>query len=140
LKPSNLAAILMIAGSLLIWVEILAKPLGVPEGLGVAALFIGVGCFFASNVILKRAGQQQAQAAVPQPNLARMRKIQFWALTGALVFGSLMTLPLLPYTVENFHPWIYWFVVPAQVIMVVAVVFLLRRKLFPKGEEPPLNR
>ena len=70
----------------------------------------------------KRMGQP-----APVAPLAARKKL-FWITAFSLIAGSFGMLPLLPYTVDNFQPWIYYWVIPAQIVFLVLFLPFLWKK------------
>jgi hypothetical protein len=54
-------------------------------------------------------------------------------IAAALIFSSIGFLPLMPYTMENFQPWLYYAVVPFQLIMITFILAVLWRKIVGPG-------
>ncbi len=75
------------------------------------------------------------EKAGKQPTIAPLatRKKLFWIVAISLIAGSVGVLPLLPYTVDNFQPWIYAFVIPFQILVLAIFLPLFWRKLIRAG-------
>ncbi len=114
------------------WVNILAKPLRIPEAWGWLPMLAAVGCFILLFRLQKRIRMEKAGK---QPTIAPLatRKKLFWIVAISLIAGSVGVLPLLPYTVDNFQPWIYAFVIPFQILVLAIFLPLFWRKLIRAG-------
>ncbi len=98
-------------------VSAFGKPLGIPEDWQVVPLLVGAGVLLLVFWQRKKTKKERETTGQPAPlaPLAKRKKV-FWVVTLSMVVGSVGVLPMLPYTVENFHPWIYYYVIPAQVV------------------------
>ncbi len=74
-----------------------------------------------------KAEREQTGQPVPVAPLGARKKL-FWMLALSMIAGSIGVLPLLPYTVENFQPWIYYWVIPAQIVFLALFLPFLWRK------------
>jgi hypothetical protein len=128
-KPGNQAAILMILGSLLFWPELLSKPLGLPEPIGMISMLGGGSLLWLAIRLQKRAkGEQSPQVIDPNVDF-RNRKRRFWIITTAMVAGSVIIMPLLPYIVENFQAGLYAYIIPGQILVIGFLIGLFYYQL-----------
>jgi len=93
---------------------VFAKPLGIPEPWDIAPMMSAFIIFFLIYRLRKKTKAERVGKPAPVATLVQRKKL-FWIVSASLIFGSVSILPLLPYTTKNFHPWIYYYVVPAQI-------------------------
>ena len=110
-------AVLTVTASLLMFVGGFAKVFGLPEVLGPVLLIAGGLVLLVVMRLRKKVKAERERTGHPAPvaPLAARKKL-FWITALSLIVGSIGVLPLLPYTVENFQPWIYYWVIPAQIV------------------------
>jgi len=135
MTPANKDALLLCAGSLLMFVGSYAKLFGLPEFLGPVLLVAGglvLLVVMRLRKIEKAKRERMGQPASTAPLAAR--KKAFWITAMSVIAGFISVLPLLPYTVENFRPWIYYWVIPAQIVFLsLFLPFLWRKWTRPDG-------
>jgi hypothetical protein len=135
MKPADKTALLMIAASGCVLLTVFAKPLGIPDPwsfLPMAAALVLLYLFFRADKKLKR--ERAGQPRPPAP--LEIRRRNFWIIAAALLAGSISSLFFLPYTVDHFWSGLYYYVIPAQVITVLAFLFYLWKKLACSGVTP----
>ena len=123
MTSANKEALLISVASVCMLVSVFGKPLGIPEDWQVAPMLVGAIMFLLVIRLRKKTKIERERTSQPAPvvPLARRKKV-FWMVALILIAGSVGMLPTLPYTVENFHPWIFYYVIPAQVLF---LAFLL---------------
>jgi hypothetical protein len=129
MSPANKDALLWGTGCLLIFVGGFAKLFGLPELLG-PILSIAGGLVFLGVVRLRKkvkTEREKTGQTAPIAPLAARKKL-FWMVALSLILGSVGMLPLLPYTVDNFQPWIYYWVIPAQIVFLALFLPFLWKK------------
>ena len=93
-------------------------------------MFLAVVCFyffFRADKKIKMAREKLGQPVPIAPLAARKKR--FWLIAFLLIAGSIGFMPLLPYTVENFKSWLYFYVVPFEVVTVSLILFFIWKKL-----------
>ena len=130
MKPANKQAILYGLASLCMFGGIFAKPLGMPETWSTILVVSGAIMLIFVIRMQNRAKAERERTGQPMPAapLAARKKL-FWIIALSLIAGSVGVLPLLPYTVDNFQPWIYFWVVPSQIIFLTVFLTFYWRKL-----------
>lgn len=131
MSTANKNSLYLITASLLMMVGVFAKPLNIPDPWDFLPMFAAMICFYLFFRGNRKIKQERAASSVPPPPPAPIaaRKKVFWAVAIALIAGSVSFLPLMPYTVGNFQPWLYYYVVPAQVLFLVVFLTYYRKKL-----------
>ena len=133
---ANQEALLLSIASLLMMATVFAMPLGIPAPWDIAPMMSAFIFFFFIYRLRKKTKTEMSGKPVPVASLDRRKKI-FRVLSASLIFGSVAVLPFLPYTVENFQPWIYYYVVPAQILFLVVFLSWYRKKMLrPDIAEP----
>ena len=129
MSPANKDALLTGTACLLMFVGGFAKVFGLPEALGPVLLIAGGLVLLVVMRLRKKVKAEREQTGQPAPvaPLAARKKL-FWMLALSMIAGSIGVLPLLPYTVENFQPWIYYWVIPAQIVFLALFLPFLWRK------------
>jgi len=129
MSPANKDALLFCTACLLMFVGSFAKAFGLPDFLGPVLLIAGGLLLLVVMQMRKKVKTERERTAQPAPAapLAARKKI-FWITAFSLIAGSVGVLPLLPYTVDNFQPWIYYWVVPGQIIFLAFFLPFLWRK------------
>ena len=131
MSSANREAILIGVASILMMLTVFAKPLAIPEEWQAAPILIAAVLFLVVFYFKRKAKAEPVAQPPPVAPLAK-RKRAFWMVASALISGSVIMLPLLPYTVENFHFWIYYYVVPFQIVfMTIFLVFFWRKIVSP---------
>jgi amino acid transporter len=117
MSPANKAAIVQIIACLFLLAGLSAKLLGIPETWQSVPFIVGAVMFLLFIRMQKKAKAERERSGQPAPvaPLAARKKL-FWITALSLIVGSVGTLPLLPYTVDNFQPWIYYWVIPGQIV------------------------
>jgi hypothetical protein len=98
-------------------------------------MFAAAVCFYLVFRANKKIKNEQIGKPVPVVPLAAKKKY-FWLIAFSLIAGSIGIIPLLPYTVENFSPSLYFYVVPAQVVAISIFLFYLWKKLVGSANSP----
>ena len=132
-------AVLTVTASLLMFVGGFAKVFGLPEVLGPVLLIAGGLVLLVVMRLRKKVKAERERTGHPAPvaPLAARKKL-FWITALSLIVGSIGVLPLLPYTVENFQPWIYYWVIPAQIVFLALFLpFLWKKWTNLPGEAQP---
>jgi hypothetical protein len=132
MKPADKNALLVVAASGCMMVMVFAKPLGIPAPWSFLPLFAAFVLFY----LFFRADKKLKQERAGQPRLVAplaLRQRNFWIIAATLVLGSITALIFMPYTINNFWPGLYWFVIPAQVIAIFGILFYLWKKLGLSG-------
>jgi len=129
MSPANKAAIVQIIGCLFLLAGLAAKPFGIPEEWQSVPYIVGAVMFLLFIRMQKKAKAERERSGQPTPvaPLAARKKV-FWMIALSLIIGSVGVLPLLPYTVENFQPWIYYWLIPGQVVFLALFLSYLWKK------------
>jgi hypothetical protein len=139
MSPSNKAAIVQIIACLFLLVGLSAKLLGIPEMWRSVPFIVGAVMFLLFIRMQKKAKAERERSGQPAAvaPLAARKKL-FWMIALSLIIGSIGTLPLMPYTVDNFQPWIYYWVIPAQIVFLALFLpFLWKKWTNLPGEAQP---
>ena len=141
MTPANKDALLTGTASLLISVGCFAKPLGLSEALS-AILPITGGIILLFVVRMRKKEKAERERSRQPASVAPLaaRKKTFWLVALGLIAGSMIVLPLMPYTVENFQPWIYYWVIPAQIVFLVVFLTFFWRKLMRANAARPSDK
>lgn len=111
---------------------------GLPEVLGPVLLISGGLVLLVVMRLRKKVKAERERTGQPAPvaPLAARKKV-FWITALSLIAGSFGVLPLLPYTVDNFQPSIYYWVIPAQIVFLALFLpFLWKKWTSAPGEGP----
>jgi hypothetical protein len=129
MSPANKAAIVQIIACLFLLVGLSAKLLGIPEMWRSVPFIVGAVMFLLFIRMQKKAKAERERSRQPAAvaPLAARKKL-FWMVALSLIVGSVGMLPLLPYTVDNFQPWIYYWVIPAQIVFLALFLPFLWKK------------
>ena len=135
MSPADKNALLLIVASIFIFIAVFAKPLNIPDPWHYLPLFAAVICFFFYSRANKKIKEEPLKKVAPPVPLT-VRKKYFWLMAISLIAGSIGIIPLLPYTVENYHPWLLYYVVPAQIVFLSFFLFYLWNKLVGSANPP----
>ena len=128
-------AFVVLAGSIFVFIGVCSKPLQIPDPWNFLPMLAGAICFlFVIRTNKKIKAEQVGKAVLPVPIAAK--KKHFWLVAITLIAGSIGVIPLLPYTVENYGPWLLFYVVPAQIIFLSVFLFYLWKKLVGSANLP----
>jgi hypothetical protein len=139
-KPANQFGVTVAGGGALSLLGLGAKPLGLPSFLGVFLLLTGILVLIEASYRLKRAkvrGPDPHGTIAPDASV-RARVRYYWLAAFALVLVSVLLIPILPYTVDNYNPKLLYAVIPGQIFVVTGFLLYLRRRLF--SDRSPLDR
>ena len=129
MSPANKAAIIQIIACLFLLVGLSAKLLGIPEMWRSVPYVVGAVMFLIFIRMQKKAKAERECSGQPAPAVPlSARKKLFWMVALSLIIGSVGVLPLLPYTVENFQPRIYYWVIPGQIAFLALFLPYLWKK------------
>jgi hypothetical protein len=122
-------ALVLAAASGLVMVNVFARPLHIPSPWDLVPISLSLVLFYIfftrNKKLVREKKRGEPPAVLP---LTAKRKI-FWLVAGSMILGSLAMLPLLPYTVENFWTGLYYYVVPAQIILLALFLPYLWKKM-----------
>jgi hypothetical protein len=135
MSPANKNALVASAASIFMLIAVFAKPLHIPDPWDFLPMFAAAVCFYLVFRANKKIKNEQIGKPVPVVPLAAKKKY-FWLIAFSLIAGSIGIIPLLPYTVENFSPSLYFYVVPAQVVAISIFLFYLWKKLVGSANSP----
>jgi hypothetical protein len=128
MSPANKNALLSIVACVFWLVFIFAKPLGISDPWDLIPAMVGLVLFYFFFRQNKKI--QAVLAEKPAPVLTLVaRKKRFWLIAVALIIGSVCCIPLMPYMVDNFSPSLYFYVVPADFVLLSFLLFYLWKKL-----------
>ncbi len=132
MSRANQEAILLGLASLSMFTSVFAKPLGLPDPWNIVPIFVGFCFLFLMFRLRRKTKIERAGKLAPLAPVAQRKKV-FWIIALCLIAGSVTSIPLMPYTVENFQPWIYYYLIPAQIIFLMFFLTWYWKKLTRAG-------
>ena len=98
-------------------------------------MFAAAVCFYFFFRADQKMKKERIGKAMPIVPLAAKKK-RFWLVALSVIVGSIVFILLAPYTVENFSPALYFYVVPADIVFVSLILFLFWKKLVGPATVP----
>ena len=135
MSPANKNALVLIAASIFMLIAVFAKPLHIRSPWDFVPMFAAAVCFYFVFRANKKIKKEQVGKPVPVVSLAA-KKRRFWLVALSVIVGSIVFIPLMPYTVENFSPVLYFYVVPADFVFVSLILFYVWKKLVGPVNSP----
>ena len=132
MKPSNQFGVTVVIGGGIALVGLAGKPLGLPTVLSAIYVLVGMVTLVEAAYQLKKAkvrGPDTHGTLMAPESSVRARIRFFWFVAVGIVLASVLMIPLLPYTVESYSPQLLYAVIPAQVLVVGAFLYYLRRRI-----------
>jgi hypothetical protein len=135
MSPANKNALVASAASIFMLIAVFAKPLHIPDPWDFLPMFAAAVCFYLVFRANKKIKNEQIGKPVPVVSLEAQKK-RFWLVALSVIVGSIGFIPLMPYTVENFSPVLYFYVVPADFVFVSLILFYVWKKLVGPTNSP----